>query len=93
MHKQEASILFKALSEPNRVKIVKVLYHNKEFCVNELLNKVDCGQSTLCFHLKTLVNVNLLRQRKDGRKTYYSCNKELVDQLMSFIPTRCKCMG
>ena len=60
---------------------------------NELLNKVDCGQSTLCFHLKTLVNVNLLRQRKDGRKTYYSCNTELVDQLMSFIPTRCKCMG
>ena len=41
MHKQEASVLFKALSEPSRVKIVKVLYHNKEFCVNELLNKVD----------------------------------------------------
>ena len=93
MHKQEASVLFKALGDETRVKIVKVLYHNQEICACKFLDMVDCAQSTLSHHLSILVEVGLLTHRKEGKKMLYSCNKQLVDELMTFIPTRCKCVG
>lgn len=91
MHKQEASILFKALGDESRVKIVKVLYNKGEICACKLLDIVECKQATLSHHLKVLSNLELITCRKDGKQRLYSCNKELVDELMSFVSTPCGC--
>lgn len=91
MHKAEASNLFKALGDETRVKIVKILYHTDEICACKFLDMVDCGQSTLSHHLSILSKCGLLSQRKEGKKILYSCNKDLVDQLMDFIKTKCNC--
>lgn len=91
MHKKEASYLFKALSDESRVKIVKKLYHNEELCACKILEFVDCLQPTLSHHLSILVDSGLLYSRKDGKWTYYKANKEMIDELMAFIKTPCKC--
>ena len=93
MHKEEASKLFKVLSDESRVKIVKVLYHRDELCACKLLEVVNCCQSTLSHHMSVLTESNLVIPRKDGKWVHYRCNKELVDQLMSFIQTPCGCVG
>ena len=57
--------IMKALSDPNRVKIIKLL-QQKVMCVCELQGGIGLAQSTVSKHLKTLEDVGLVGYRKDG---------------------------
>lgn len=87
MHKEEASQLFACLGDPNRVKIVKMLYNNDSLTLKALEQRIGVDSFELKSHLKTLVDANLILNQQE----VYRCNKELVDTLMSFISTRCGC--
>ena len=91
MHKDEATALFKALSDESRVKICKTLYHNDSLCACNLLEMVDCKQATLSHHMKVLTDSGLVESAKDGKWMHYTLNKELLNELMSFISKPCKC--
>lgn len=90
MDKRLASELFKALGEENRLKIVKILMINDEVCACKFLDMVNCKQATLSHHLSTLSDLNLIASRRDGKRIMYSCNKELVKELMEFLLTPCE---
>ncbi len=60
----------KALSDINRVKIVKMLQH-KTMCVCELTNAIGLAQPTVSKHLKILENAGLVNSRKDERWVNY----------------------
>lgn len=62
--------LFQALSDPRRLRILDLL-RSGEQCVCDLLTDLDCGQSLLSFHLKTLRDAGLVTMRKEGRWSYY----------------------
>ncbi|MDH5235744.1 MAG: metalloregulator ArsR/SmtB family transcription factor [Gemmatimonadota bacterium] len=62
--------LFQALSDPRRLRILDLL-RGGEQCVCDLRADLDCGQSLLSFHLKTLRDVGLVTMRKEGRWSYY----------------------
>ena len=55
----------KALSDINRVKIVKLLQH-KMMCVCELKTALRVAQPTVSKHLKILVNAGLVVSKKEG---------------------------
>jgi len=55
----------KALSDPNRVKIVKMLQH-KMMCVCELRAALGIAQPTVSKHLKVLEDAGLVGFHKDG---------------------------
>jgi len=55
----------KALSDPNRVKMVKMLQH-KTMCVCELQAALDIAQPTVSKHLKILEEAGLVSFYKDG---------------------------
>ena len=55
--------VMKAMSEPNRVKILKLL-QQKEFCVCELQALLELAQPTISKHLKLLVDAGLVRAIK-----------------------------
>jgi len=55
----------KALSDPNRVKIVKMLQH-KSMCVCEVQTVLNVSQPTVSKHLKILKEVGFVRYEKDG---------------------------
>ena len=57
--------VMKALSDPNRVKIVKMLQH-KEMCVCELQEALQVSQSSVSKHLKILEEASLVDYTKDG---------------------------
>ncbi len=57
--------VMKALSDPNRVKIVKML-QRKEMCVCELTAALEIAQPTVSSHLKMLEEAGLVRSRKEG---------------------------
>ncbi len=57
--------VMKALSDPNRVKIVKLLQH-KMMCVCELQGALGISQPTVSKHLKILEEAGLVGYKKDG---------------------------
>ena len=63
--------VMKALSDPNRVKIVKLLQH-KVMCVCEMPKARGLAQSTVSKHLKILEEAGLITYFKDGLWVNYS---------------------
>jgi len=60
--------VMKALSDPNRVKIVKMLQH-KLMCVCEIQAALQISQSSASKHLKILEEAGLVDFKKDGSYT------------------------
>jgi ArsR family transcriptional regulator len=75
---------FHALSDETRLQLIDLL-RNGECCVCELTSELEAGQSLLSFHLKALKDAGLVTDRKEGRWSYYSINKEAFQQLQAFV--------
>lgn len=90
MNKKEASSLFKVLGDENRLKIIKRLYTEGEKNVTSLLEIVDCGQSTLSFHLNVMLEYGLVFSKRLGKNIIYFVNTELLKELMNFVFEPCK---
>jgi len=56
---------FKALSDPIRIRILKVL-EKKRMCVCELTSVLKIGQSNVSHHLKVLKEAGLVNDKKNG---------------------------
>lgn len=63
--------VMKALSDPTRVKIVKML-QRKPMCVCEIQEAMGIAQSTASKHLKILEEAGLVSYKKDGLWVNYS---------------------
>jgi ArsR family transcriptional regulator len=63
--------VMKALSDPNRVKMMKML-QNRPLCVCEIQQALGVAQSTASKHLKILEDADLVRSSKDGLWVNYS---------------------
>lgn len=57
--------VMKALSDPNRVKIVKMLQH-KDMCVCEIRAALQIAQPSVSKHLKILENAGFVDFKKEG---------------------------
>ena len=74
--------LFKALSDPARVKIVNLLATSGEpVCACELIPAVGLSQPTVSHHLKKLTEAGLLTREQRGVWAYYSIDPDAVAQL------------
>ena len=62
--------VMKALSDPNRVKIIKMLQH-KVMCVCEIQAALQIAQPSVSKHLKILEEAGLVDYRKDGMWVNY----------------------
>lgn len=57
--------VMKALSDPNRVKLLKIL-QERGMCVCEIREALGIAQPTVSKHLKVLEDAGLVRHEKDG---------------------------
>ena len=78
------AVLFKALSDPNRLMIVDMLSCG-ELCACVILEKFNITQPTLSHHMKTLCDCGLVNGRKEGKWTHYSLNGEIVRDFKAFL--------
>ncbi len=63
--------VFKALSDPKRIKIVDLLSCG-EMCGCVLLKCFEVTQPTLAHDMKVLSEAGIVKSRRDGKKTMYS---------------------
>ena len=72
--KQMAGV-FKALSDENRIKILKLL-RGSERCACVLLDGLRITQPTLSHHMRILCDSGIVVGRREGKWTYYSISPE-----------------
>lgn len=84
METTDMILICKALSDSNRLDIVRML-SDGEKCGCKILDKFDITQPTLSHHMKILVDCGLVNDRKEGKWHHYSLNKEVVINVGLFI--------
>ena len=96
---QDMAGVFKALSDENRIRILKLL-RSGEKCACKLLEELNISQPTLSHHMKILCDAGIVRGRREGKWTHYSiccagvCGiRGLMKELLSAdnIPADCDC--
>lgn len=70
----------KAFSDGNRLQILASLRDGRK-CVQDLTGAVDCGQSLVSFHLRTLLDAGLIDVVPRGRFHCYSIRREAFEEL------------
>ena len=63
--------LMKALSDPNRVRALKLL-EDGELCVCKVQQALGLAQSTVSRHMKLLEDADLIKRRREGSWIFYS---------------------
>ncbi|MUV36287.1 Transcriptional repressor SdpR [Lentibacillus sp. JNUCC-1] len=77
----EVSNIFKALSDPTRIRILHLLYH-RECSVNEIAEHLSLQQSTVSHQLKYLRQLRLVKYRRKKTMYYYEADDEHVRNLL-----------
>ncbi len=72
--------IFKALSDPNRLRILKML-EIRSLCVCEITEILGLSASTVSKHLSILRDVGLILDYKEGKWVNYSLNSSNADRL------------
>lgn len=75
------SVLFKALAEPIRVKLVLSMLHG-EVCVQGFVDLLGLSQPSISNQLARLKRDGLVKSRKDKNKIYYSLDDKHVHDLV-----------
>lgn len=90
MDLNQISLIGKALSDPNRLRIIHLLIYGEQ-CARELLEQMHISQSTLSYHMKILVDCGLVSMKKKAKWSHYSLNgeqwsafRDYIESIMSF---------
>jgi ubiquinone/menaquinone biosynthesis C-methylase UbiE/DNA-binding transcriptional ArsR family regulator len=70
--------LLRTISDATRLRILSLLQEN-ELSVHELQEITGMGQSRISTHLAQLLDSDLVKSRKEGKRTYYKKNPEMDD--------------
>jgi ArsR family transcriptional regulator len=84
---EKSSEIFKALSDPTRLRLVQLLNNCQEgfckggpLCVNALAHQLGVTQSAVSQHLRILRQTGLVRGTRHGTFMHYSLNPVGLDQ-------------
>ncbi len=75
------SLLFKAMSDPTRLKILQAL-RSGEMCVCDLASFVEISESAVSHQLRMLRQLCLVTNRREGPILYYRLNDDHIEQLI-----------
>lgn len=95
VHKEEQldfyEKIFDALADKIRLKILQSIRQSetKSLCVCDLEEMLGLKQSKLSYHLKRLVDANILSAEKHGTWNYYQINEQQI-QIVLNEDTCCK---
>lgn len=81
---EEKTKIFKALSDINRLRILKAL-QTKSLCVCEIKELLGLANSTVSQHLKILKESGFILEKKEGKWVNYMINQRPADQRINSI--------
>ena len=77
--------VFKALSDPTRRKILRLL-RDRDLSAGEIAEHFDVSKPTLSRHFNVLKDADLIQGRKSGTSILYTLNVTVVEEaLLSFM--------
>jgi len=85
MNTEELAAIFKALSEPIRLRILRLLLVKDALCVCELVSVLGISQSVISRHLAYLRNQELVSSRREGVWMYYQITEKASSELSSVL--------
>jgi ArsR family transcriptional regulator, lead/cadmium/zinc/bismuth-responsive transcriptional repressor len=80
---EETRVLFGALADRARLKILYSLKQAGELCVCDVAHVLGTSVSTASHHLRKLRDLKLLKYRNDGKMSYYSLSDEFAARLVA----------
>ena len=83
-----------ALAQPNRLQIFRALVVKGSDGLTPALIAEQMGMpaNTLSFHLKELMNADLISQERSGRNLIYRAQYDRMNAVLSFLTQNC-CQG
>ena len=81
----DAAQLFKALSDPTRLRCLVLLMPRQELCVCELTHALGLPQPKVSHHLAALRRAGLVSDRKAGLWIYYRIHPDLPPWIQAVI--------
>jgi ArsR family transcriptional regulator len=78
----EAIRIFKALSDPTRYQMVRMLLNCDELGCTELEKAFDLSKPAMSHHYRVLENAGLLSSRKEGVYVYFRLDKERLERFL-----------
>lgn len=80
---EDSRILFAALADRARLKILYSLTQAEELCVCDVAHVLGSSVSTASHHLRKLRDLKLLKYRNDGKMSYYSLRNQFAARLVA----------
>jgi ArsR family transcriptional regulator, arsenate/arsenite/antimonite-responsive transcriptional repressor len=87
----EAISALSALASEARLAVFRLLVKRgpEGYTPSELAERLALPAPTLSFHLKGLMQADLVLSRRDGRNLYYSPNFNQMNRLVGFLTENC----
>ncbi len=82
------SQIFKACSDESRVRILHLIFKNKEMCISDLEHILEFTQTKTSRHLIYLKNSGILNTRKQDQWVFYYLKDEvyeIISQIFQFL--------
>ncbi len=82
------SQIFKAFSDESRVRILYLLYQNKQLCISDLVLILDFTQSKASRHINYLKNSRIVSQKRHNNYVFYYIIDEvyeIISQIFKFL--------
>ena len=83
----ELAPLFKALSDPIRLRLLSLIAASDEVCVCDLTDAFDVTGATISHHLRVLREAGMVEARRVGTWAYYRLRPEALDLLGGLLST------
>jgi ArsR family transcriptional regulator len=77
---ERVAAIFRALSDPTRVRIVSALSHT-ELSVGDLADLLGMTQSAVSHQLRTLREMRVVRHRRAGKQVFYTLDDDHIHDL------------
>ncbi len=83
VNKMSLNLMFKALSDPIRRKILLML-KKRDMTAGEIADKFDISKPSISHHLNTLKQAGMVLDERKGQYIYYSINTSVFEDVVSF---------
>ncbi|AXG74959.1 ArsR family transcriptional regulator [Flavobacterium arcticum] len=85
MKSKDIERISKALSDPNRLKILQEVKRNNWMQCADICEIINLAQPSISHHIKQLTDAELLLSEKEGRCIKYTINEEVITEYIDFL--------
>lgn len=77
-HLEHSAALFKALSDPTRLRILRSISQVGQLCECNIVPGFELSQPTISYHLKILREAGLIHSQRRGQWVYHTVNQKAI---------------